>query len=147
MGRGGDAEFFRGPNFKSRARDMPEEFRHLRKDPTLDGEAIIDRTVSLYVDWIGWSAKRRKLRLVLQGPAASNAPLDVLDQRLRRRYLDLVALYNTKLAEAAQAAGARYIDLFAATSDSMRRGRPERFFDANHVRPLTIAAAVAEAGI
>jgi len=119
----------------------------LRKNPTLDGEAIIERTVSLYADWIGWSAKRRKLRLVLQGPAASNAPLDVIDQKLRRRYLDLVALYNAKLAEAAEAAGAGYIDLFAATSDAARRGRPERFFDANHVRPLAIAAAVAAAGI
>ena len=76
-----------------------------------------------------------------------NATLDLVDATSRRRYLDLVAHFNAKLGEAARENGVGYVDLFATTADAGRRGRPECFVDANHVRPSAIAAAIAAAGI
>jgi len=119
----------------------------LRRNPGADGGAVVERTVSLYADWVAWTARQRGLDLVILGPSASNAPLDLIDTPSRRRYLELVAHFNAKLAVAARENGAGYIDLFAATSDPDRRGRPECFLDANHVRPAAIAAAVAASGI
>lgn len=119
----------------------------LRRNPSADGVAIVERTVSLYADWVAWAVRQRGLDLVLQGPAASNATLDLVDAASRRRYLELVAHFNAKLGEAARENGVGYVDLFAATADAGRRGRPECFVDANHVRPSAIAAAIAAAGI
>lgn len=119
----------------------------LRRNPGADGAAVVERTVSLYADWVAWAIRSRNLDVVLQGPAASNAPLDLVDSPSRRRYLELVAHFNAKLGEAARENGAGYVDLFAATSGPDRRGRPECFLDANHVRPSAFAAAVAAAGL
>jgi hypothetical protein len=119
----------------------------LRRNPGADGAAVVERTVSLYADWVAWAVRHRGLGLLLEGPAASNAPLDLVDSPSRRRYLELVAHFNTKLAEAARDNGVGYVDLFAATSGPDRRGRPECFLDANHVRPSAIAAAIAAAGL
>jgi hypothetical protein len=119
----------------------------LRRNPGADGAAVVERTVALYADWVAWAVRHRGLGLLLEGPAASNAPLDLVDSPSRRRYLELVAHFNAKLGEAARDNGVGYVDLFAATSGPDRRGRPECFLDANHVRPSAIAAAIAAAGL
>jgi len=118
--------------------------RVLRKDPLADWRAMTDTLVARYVAFLADTAAARGWILWLASPPMTNVNTALIFDGEREAFLGIIARFNERLRDEAQARGLPLVDVHAVTRDEAGAPQRRHFIDTNHVRPTAVLEALAK---
>ncbi|MBL8697012.1 MAG: hypothetical protein JNK67_01480 [Alphaproteobacteria bacterium] len=121
-------------------------FKRLRgmASPDLRGE--VSRLAAGYVGRLSDRAQRRRLRVIVVTPPASNADDSALSSADRALFRAIAPAFAEALRASARDRGWPVVDLAAATRRPDGAAAAEHYVDSNHVRPDVLVSAARVAG-
>ncbi len=115
--------------------------RVLRKDPSLDRDALIDDLVERYVDFMLAKGAERGQTVWFQSPPMSNINMSLVEDEVRGLFLHVIKRFNDRLRAVTHERGARLIDVNAVTTADDGQAVRSHYIDTNHIRPTALIEA------
>jgi len=114
----------------------------VRKDPLADWSAMTDALVTRYVAFLAETAAARGWTLWLASAPMTNINTALIGDGEREIFLGIIACFNERLRDEAQARGLPLVDVHAVTRDEDGAPLRRHFIDTNHVRPTAVLEAL-----
>lgn len=110
-------------------------FSAWKKDPHTSLEALAEKTINNFVNYVSATANAHARTLIIQGVPATNYDLEAMSADDAMLYCRMMEYFNTVLRHRTFNAGMCFLDVFAMTNLGDGRANGAWHIDANHLRP------------